>query len=547
MLSRRTLIQAAGLGFGAATSPRAFTAANPSQAGVTVTTPSEAIVPTACGRVRGFKRGSTYVFRGIPYGRNPSGARRFQLAEPPDRWADVRSALAYGNVCPQPSRDWATDELTFIADWNDGHPGEDCLTLNVWSDRLGAKTRRPVLVWLHGGGYTTGSSHELPGYDGSRLAARGLVVVGVNHRLGTFGFLDVSAHGAPYERSGNAGILDLVLALRWVHDNIDAFGGDPTRVTIAGQSGGGGKVSALMSMSEAKGLFHRAVVMSGSFPPALTPAESRKLGDAVIRELSLAPNSIDSLINVPAPALVAAGVSAVKDVYGPPSIPGVSREPLRSIKSWAPIADGSVIVADAWKDSAPVVSASVPMLIGNVRDEFKLPSMVFDEAGLETILSRTYGDAAPKLLKALAAAFPGRSPNERAGVVLGTQFHNAAVDQCVLKARQGAAAVYQYWFTYSPPGLLDGRIGAPHCADIPYFFDNVAACDQQTGNTVEAQQLAAQMSAALVEFVATGQPRMPGIEWPAFTEARPDAMVFDRMPAIVRSPGAQFFEAVRNL
>jgi para-nitrobenzyl esterase len=436
---------------------RAATATESPLVSAQVTTPPEAVVPTASGRIRGFRRGNIYTFRGVPYARDPSGTRRFLPPEPPANWPDIRSCLSFGNVCPQPARDWATDELSFIADWNDGHHGEDCLTLNVWSVHLGARARKPVLVWLHGGGYTTGSSHELPSYEGSRLAARGLVVVGVNHRLGTFGFLDLSQHGAAFERSANVGMLDLVLALRWVRDHIEAFGGDPTRVTIAGQSGGGGKVSTLMAMPEANGLFHRAVVMSGSFLPTLPPASSQALADALLHELGIAPTSIRSVVDVPAATLVAAGVSAVKMVYGPGSIPGVGRGRMGAIPSWAPTAEGKVVFADAWKDAAPTVSADVPMLIGNVRDEFKLPSMVFDETRLASFLAKVYGGAAaPTLLKELGAAFPKLSANERAGIVLGTQFHNAAVDQCVLKARQGAAPVYQYWFTYSPPALLDG-------------------------------------------------------------------------------------------
>jgi para-nitrobenzyl esterase len=548
-LSRRALLQAASAGVAVVSSPLAVgaAAAQPSASGATVTTPPEAIVPTSYGRIRGFRRGDVYVFRGIPYGRDPTGPRRFLPAEAPQPWTDVRSCLAYGNVCPQPTRDWATDELAFIADWNDGHPGEDCLTLNVWSDRLDVKARRPVLVWLHGGGYTSGSSHELPAYDGSRLAARGLVVVSLNHRLGTFGFLDLSRYGAPYERSGNAGMLDIVRALRWVRDHIEAFGGDPERVTIAGQSGGGGKVSTLMAMPEAQGLFHRAVVMSGSFRPALPPAEARALADTALRELSIAPEAIASLAGVPANSLVAAGVAAVKAVYGPMSLPGLGHGSFGTIKQWAPTADGVVVLADAWKEAAPTISANVPMLVGNVRDEFKLPSMVFDETRLAEFLGRIYGEeAAPRLSQALAAEFPGLSANARAGVVAGTQFHNAAVDQCRLKARQGAAPVYQYWMTYSPPELLDGRIGAPHCADIPYFFDNVAACDQQTGNTAEAQRLGALMSNALVEFVATGRPKLPGVTWPAYSESRPDALVFGREITVARNPGARYFELARS-
>ena len=554
-ISRRTVLQSAGLGFGAIAAARladssastaAPTAGTAETSGATVTTPREAIVPTTHGPVRGFRRGDIYVFRSIPYGREPSGQRRFLPAEAPEPWTDPLPCLAYGNVCPQPSRDYSTRELSFIADWNDGRPGEDCLAVNVWSRRLDAKARRPVLVWLHGGGYTSGSSHELPSYDGSRLAAQGLVFVSLNHRLGTLGFLDLSPHGATYEQSGNVGMLDIVHALRWVRDNIEVFGGDPERVTIAGQSGGGGKVSTLMAMPEAKGLFHRAIVMSGSFQPALPPTQSRALADAVLRELSITPSTLASLADVPTAALIAAGTAAVKSVFGPMTLPGIGRGPLRTINSWAPAADGKVVATDAWKDAAPDVSAHVPMLIGNVRDEFKLSSMVFDEAHLTAFVSQVYGDAAPKLLQALATDFPGLTPNERAGVVFGAQFHNAAVEQCLLKARQAAAPVYQYWFTYSPPELLEGRVGAPHCAEIAYFFDNVAACDQQTGNTAEARKLATVMSRTLVEFATTGEPRAPGVQWPAFTTARPDAMVFDRQVAAVRRPGARFFDLARN-
>jgi para-nitrobenzyl esterase len=511
-----------------------------------VTTPPEAIVATVHGRVRGFRRGNTYVFRGIPYGRDPSGARRFRPAGAPESWTDVRPTLAYGDVCPQPVREYSTPELAFVADWDDGHPGENCLMVNVWSEQLNARARRPVLVWLHGGGYTSGSSHELPSYEGTRLAARGLVVVSLNHRLGPFGFLDLTSYGTEFAHSANVGMLDIVTALRWVRDNIAAFGGDPARVTIAGQSGGGGKVSTLMAMPEAKGLFHRAVVMSGSFVPAMTPEQSRKLADALLRELRIDADAVRGLADVPATSLVTASVAAVKAVYGPGSIPGLGRGRINSIPSWAPSADGQVITADAWRQQAPAVSADVPMLVGNVRDEFKLSSMVFDEAGLAALVGRVHGDAAPRLLGALANAFPLLSSNERAGIVFGTQFHNAAVDQCLLKARQGAAPVYQYWFTYSPPGVLDGRIGAPHCADIAYFFDNMAACDQQTGNTVEAQQIATLMSTALVEFAKTGNPRMPGLAWPAFTADRRETMVFDRKSAVVPAPGAGYFDLARG-
>lgn len=271
---RRELLAAAGpallVGASASSAAPRRTAAY-HEGGGELTTPPEAIVATRAGRVRGFRRHGIHSFRGIPYGADPSGAGRFLPPRPVEPWSGVRSSLAYGPTCPQPARNWSNDEEAFIMNWDDGHPGENCLTLNVWTPQPGAASRLPVIVWLHGGGFTTGSSHELPSYEGSRLAARGAVVVSVNHRLGVFGYLDLSAYGADLADSGNVGMLDLELALRWVQENVGAFGGDPGRVTIIGQSGGGAKVSCLVAMPEARGLAHRGVVMSGSYAAIKDP------------------------------------------------------------------------------------------------------------------------------------------------------------------------------------------------------------------------------------------------------------------------------------
>ena len=456
-----------------------------------LTTPPEAIVATRAGRVRGFERRGICIFRGIPYGAPPVGAARFAPPQPVAPWDGVRTTLAYGPVCPQPARDWSNDEAAFYMDWDDGYPGENCLSLNVWTPQPGAASRLPVIVWIHGGGFTTGSSHELPSYEGSRLAARGAVVVSVNHRLGVFGYLDLSAYGEALADSGNVGMLDLQLALRWVQENIAAFGGDPGRVTLIGQSGGGAKVSCLLAMPEVRGLAHRGVVMSGSYATTKDPEVARRAARELFATLQLRDGDLDALRAVPA-------------------------------------------------------ARDVPLMVGNVRDEFRLPSKLEDPAKLRELAVRASSEAAaPAVLAALEADFPQASVDERAGVLGGMPLFLGVLDQCLQKAALGGAPVYRYWFRYAP-ALLDGRIGVPHCADIAYFFDNCAACDALTGDTPEARAVAARASGALLQFAATGRPDLPQAAWPAFTADGSATMVFDRESRVVAHPAARLVATLKR-
>ena len=226
-------------------------------------------VETASGPVAGYIDDGVYIYKGIPYGK----ADRFMPATDPEPWKDVRPSRSYGPVSPHgPRSGWYDDNQAFTMHWDDGYPDEDCLRVNVWTSRIKSDAKMPVMVWLHGGGFSEGSSQEQAGYDGTNLARdHGVVVVSLNHRLNALGFLDLSAYGAKYAHSGNVGMLDIVKALEWVRDNIAAFGGDPSNVTIFGQSGGGGKVSTLMAMPSAKGLFHKAIVQSGSIFNLMSP------------------------------------------------------------------------------------------------------------------------------------------------------------------------------------------------------------------------------------------------------------------------------------
>src|SRR5208337_637545 len=238
----------------------------------TVVSDKGAIVETTAGKVRGYTHKGIYTFKGIPYAASTGGDMRFMPPGKVTPWAGVRSSLQYGFVSPQSG--WtgpAGDEMAFLVSWDRGLQGEDCLRVNVWTENINDHGKRPVMVWLHGGGFQTGSSQELKSYDGENLARRGVVLVSINHRLGMLGYLDLSAYGERYAHSANAGMLDIVAALEWVRENIANFGGDPGNVTIFGQSGGGGKVGTLMAMPAARGLFHKASIQSGSFLRAVVP------------------------------------------------------------------------------------------------------------------------------------------------------------------------------------------------------------------------------------------------------------------------------------
>ena len=281
-------------------------------AGVLETSAKLTTVQTVSGPVAGYIDDGVYIYKGIPYAK----AERFAPAEDPDPWTDVRPSRAYGPTAPAgPRSGWWSDDQAFTMHWDDGFHDEDCLRVNIWTGGINDGKKRPVMVWLHGGGFREGSGQELICYDGSNLARdHDVVVVSLNHRLNVLGFLDLSAYGAKYAHSGNLGMMDIVKALEWVRDNIARFGGDPSNVTIFGQSGGGGKVSTLMAMPSAKGLFSKAIVESGSVTNLLTPKYSRRVGAATVANLGLNPSKIEDIATVPYDRLLAAYDAALKQI-----------------------------------------------------------------------------------------------------------------------------------------------------------------------------------------------------------------------------------------
>lgn len=534
-VARRGLLAAAGAGGLLAAAPGAATAKPGGSDGASrLATPAAAIVETRSGKVRGCERDGIHTFKGIPYGADTAGAARWLPPRPMAPWTGVRTALAYGPVCPQVVRGgWKSDETAFIYDWDDGFPGEDCLRLNIWSAGLTGKAR-PVFFWIHGGGYEAGSSQELPAYHGERLARRGdLVFVSVNHRLGPFGYLDLSAVGGDrYGLSGNAGMLDLVLALEWVRDNIAAFGGDPGNVTIAGQSGGGAKVCTLMAMPAAKGLFHKAVVESGPQLGVTEPANTQRLAEELMKAAGVG-RDLGKLAELSPAALVEAGGAAVK------AMPKGSNASLSL--GWGPVRDGKAIPAQTWTPAAPGLSAQVPLMIGSNLNEFS-PSL--SNAAQEEIaedrakaMATTMGGQPPAAWEAFRAADPKAKPVEILSRIVSARFRAPSVTLAQRKAAQGAAPAFLYRFDYNPKTVLDGRVRAFHCAEMAYAFDNVDRCLNATGGTAEARALSAKMADAWIAFMRTGDPNHKGLpHWTPVSKTATPNMLFDVVCRVVEDP-----------
>ena len=483
-----------------------------------------AVAETESGKVAGYVENGIYIYKGIPYAK----AERFMPPVAADKWEGVRSSRAYGPTCPQGKRmGWYSDEQAFAFNWDDGYPDENCLRVNIWTPGLKDGKKRPVMVWLHGGGYSAGSGQELPSYDGTNLAKKGdAVVVTLNHRLNVLGFLDLSAYGDKYAKSGNAGLLDLVAALQWVNKNIESFGGDARNVTIFGQSGGGGKVSTLLATPSARGLFHKAIVQSGSMLRTMEQKYSRRIGSAVMEELGLNASQIDELQKVPYDKLLAAGEKAVAKMRVEADKEGVAS----FIFGWAPTVDGDVLPAQPFDPQAPVQSKDIPVMIGTTLHEFTastyfppLRSMTKEQV-VEQI-KKKYGERTDDFLKAFEQAYPGYQPKDLVDVDF--IFRPGAVEQAKLKSAQQGAPVYMYMFAWESP-VMDGILRSTHCMEIPFVFNNVVRHASMTGGGKAAQVLADKMSSAWLNFARTGNPNTEGLpEWEPYTADKGATMIFN--------------------
>jgi len=559
-LSRRQLMQSGAALLGTAAAAGAlpavafaeskhstpFSAAKPS----IVASDEAAIVETAGGKVRGYIRDGIYTYKGIPYGDDTGGAARFLPPKKAKPWTGLRSSMQYGQVCVQVKRmGWANDEEAWMFSWDDGVPGEDCLRVNLWTPAVNDHEKRPVMVWLHGGGYVAGSGQELRSYDGEQLSRRGdVVVVSLNHRLGVLGHLDLSHYGQQYASSGNVGMLDIVLALEWVRDNIANFGGDPGNVTIFGQSGGGGKVNTLMAMPAAKGLFHRAIVQSGSILRAGTPEKSARVAAAVLEELNLSPSQLDQLHSMPPEKLIEAGNAALRKINPPGPF---SWKNVADRLGWGPVVDGKDLPRHPFDPDAPPISAHVPLMVGTVLNEFmtainhpEYESMGEDE--VHKRVAESYGDKAGHLIEVFRAAHPKAKPFDILSRIMAEPVRGSAVTEAGLKAAQGAAPAYLYWFAWQTP-VLDGRPRAFHCSELSFCFDNTDRCENMTGGGEEPRALAAKVSEAWLHFARSGNPNHPGLpHWPAFAAADCPTMIFDKQCIMENNPDKAERQAVED-
>jgi para-nitrobenzyl esterase len=498
------------------------------------TTPRSAIAKTRYGPVRGYVAGDVITFKGIPYGQDTGGENRWLPAKPPQPWTEPYNALVYGANSPQTTHNFRAVEHTFLQQWDDGFQGEDMLKLNVWTPSLSGN--RPVMVYFHGGGFAFGSSYELASHDGAQMARHHDVVqVSINHRLNVLGFLDlVEVGGSAYEESVNVSMTDCIAALRWVQENIAAFGGDPDKVMIYGQSGGGSKVTTLLGMQSGKGLIHRAAAQSGGGGALPTAEESREYSRRLVKHLGVASNGIAALKKMAWADLSAASSTVAGEINGP-TVRSLGGPPATPRVGWGPTLDGKVIDVRSFAD-APEVSRNVPMLIGNTSEEGMRWGSNPSEAEWRKDLTGQLGAAkADALIALMRKAHPEKAVRTLSYGVQSIAYRNRVQDMVRLKHAQGGAPVYQYLFQWQSP-QLDGVAGAWHTADLAFCFDNTARCEQGTGNTPEAQRLARTMAGAWATFARTGNPSQPGLTWSPSDPVRCQTMVFDNQCRMVDDP-----------
>lgn len=500
-------------------------------------------VQTASGAVRGTRANGVSKFLGIPYGADTS-ALRFMPPKPAPAWTGVRDCTHFGASSPQgstpasvssgrPSAEAGRFLATLFGSPGERPPpsSEDCLFLNVWTPDASPRRKRPVMFWLHGGGFGQGNGSSSM-YDGTKLCLRGdVVVVTINHRLSAMGYLYLAGIDPMFADSGNVGQLDQILALRWVSDNIEAFGGDPHNVMIFGESGGGAKVSTLLAMPPARGLFHKAVIQSGPVLRICTVEKSHALAERALAGLNIARGDVRKLQSLPFQAVIGAAMAAQ-----PRAVPGIVT------RSLSPVVDGRSLPKHPFDPDAPAISADVPIIIGTCKDETTLFTMSDPQFGKFTAdevrgrFKAALGDRADAAFDLVSKRQPNDAPTYWLTTMLtAVGAWGGSITLAERKYAQRAAPVFMYRLDWETP-VMGGALRAPHGLDTALAFDNPQLAHGINGPGPEPIALAADMSQAWINFARTGNPSRKGLAWPAYDPATRKTMMFDRPSHIASDP-----------
>ena len=478
------------------------------------------IVEIKGGKLRGIREGKTSSFLGIRY----AEAERFGQPKPVSSWTGIKNAQVWGPVCPAPEQTTVSgDELVFPHRYFVAN--EHCQYLNVWTQNLTPSAKKPVMVWMHGGGFTNGSSMESYAYDGRSLSEFGdVVVVSVNHRLNILGTLDLSAYGPQYANSRQTGMADLVASLEWVRDNIASFGGDPGNVMIFGQSGGGGKVVRLLHMPAAKGLFHKVAAQSGGNNNYRTSdvAASIKAQQAVaahtLKQLNLTGADIDKLKAVPYTQLITAGAAALRSA---------AQELGGGNLGWNPIADDTYVMREfcEWADTIPLMAGAVFSEMQGTLTRGDGRKNEWSQKEIDDQLAAAFADKKADIVTEFKQAFPRKKVQDVLYYAGGSR--PGVKTLLARKLESTKVPVYNYLFAWEYP--INGGITSFHCAELAFCFHalSVPQIKTATGGGPAAMALQDKVAQAWINFAKTGNPSQPGLEWKPYTKTDPQAMVFD--------------------
>jgi para-nitrobenzyl esterase len=492
-----------------------------------------ATVITRAGKMRGRLVDGINEFKGIPYGAPTGAANRFMPPQPPQPWTGVRDAIEFGHYAPQSNRPRGEKQRQFFKVLGATKPNdasEDCLYLNVWTRGVNDGRKRPVMVWFHGGGYDQGTGGSI-GYDGAGLARhQDVVVVTINHRLNVLGYLFLGdAGGSGFEGSANVGQLDLVAALQWVRDNISAFGGDPNKVLIFGQSGGGGKVSTILAMPAAKGLFHRAIIESGASLRGGARDAATKTAESLMKELGLSKGQGRELQNVPLDKLMDAGNKA----------------------RFGPVVDGTVLPTHPFDPVASPLSADVPLIVGYTRTErtvYEIDSPGYgklDEAGLLEATQKLLGESAETVIESYRKKYPKATPYELSTNISGDAGAINSIRLAERHSALGKAPTYLYVFAWETPVM---GLRAPHTLEIPFVFNHIDLCESMVGPiNAGMRKLEAGSAGAWASMARNGNPNHNGLpNWPAYNKEKREVMIFDTPCRVESDPTGEVRKIVEK-